>query len=150
MAIDGEALKVLREKDGWTAKAFAEESGISLQYLCDIEAGRRRLKRAPHLLNRFAEILKVPKSMLEASRASFLFFLAPSMVVLLTASLLSVTPIPGALTVAEAAKKAGVSTQSIYRAIARRELRAKRIGRCVRILDEEFRRWMRDEEKAAS
>lgn len=63
---------------------------------------------------------------------------------------MSVTPIPGARTVAEIAARAQVSTQSIYRAIARGDLRAKRIGRCVRVLDEDYERWMRDQEKRAS
>lgn len=55
----------MREKDGFTATAFAEKSGISLQYLCDIESGRRQLKRAPHLIKRFAEVLNVPVSTIE-------------------------------------------------------------------------------------
>lgn len=65
MAIDGSALKILREKDGFTATAFAEELGISLTYLGDIEAGRRTLKRNPELIGKAARILNVPKSMLE-------------------------------------------------------------------------------------
>lgn len=65
MAINGTALKVLREKDGYTAVAFAKEMGISLSYLCDIESGRRQLKRAPHLIKRFADTLNVPISMIE-------------------------------------------------------------------------------------
>lgn len=65
VAIDGAALKVLREKDGYTATAFAKALGISLTYLGDIEAGRRTLKRNPELIGRAADILNVPRSMIE-------------------------------------------------------------------------------------
>jgi len=65
MAIDGAALRVLREKDGYTATAFAERLGISLTYLGDIESGRRTLKRNPELIGRFADVLNVPRSMIE-------------------------------------------------------------------------------------
>lgn len=65
MSIDGNALRVLREKDRYTATAFAEKVGISLQYLGDIESGRRTLKRNPDLIGRMAEVLNVPRSMLE-------------------------------------------------------------------------------------
>jgi transcriptional regulator with XRE-family HTH domain len=69
-AIDGTALKILREKDGYTRTAFAETIGISLSYLCDIEEGRRTLKRNPELLGRFADALNVPRSMLERNGAA--------------------------------------------------------------------------------
>ncbi len=62
--VDGEAVKVLREKDGYTAVAFAKANDISLSYLCDIESGRRQLKRAPHLIKKFAKTLGVPVSMI--------------------------------------------------------------------------------------
>lgn len=65
MAIDGSALRVLREKDGYTAVAFAEALGISLTYLSDIELGRRTLKRNPGLIGRAADLLNVPRSMIE-------------------------------------------------------------------------------------
>jgi transcriptional regulator with XRE-family HTH domain len=65
MAIDGAAVRVLREKDGYTATAFAEKLGISLTYLGDIESGRRTLKRNPELIGRIAETLNVPRSMIE-------------------------------------------------------------------------------------
>lgn len=38
---------------------------ISPQYLSDIEAGRRTLKRNPGLIKRLASALNVPTSMLE-------------------------------------------------------------------------------------
>lgn len=65
MAIDGAALRVLREKDGYSASAFAERLGISLTYLSDIELGRRTLKRNPDLIGRAADLLNVPRSMIE-------------------------------------------------------------------------------------
>lgn len=66
MTINSAALKVLREKDGWTATALAKHMGISLQYLLDIESGKRMLKRNPELIRRFANTLNVPVSMLES------------------------------------------------------------------------------------
>lgn len=63
--VNTEALKVLREKDGRSSASMAEALGISLQYYCDIEAGRRTLKRTPALISRMAEVLNVPRSMLE-------------------------------------------------------------------------------------
>lgn len=63
--IDGPALKVLREKDGYSRTDLAKRLNISLQYLCDIEDGRRTLKRNPGLIGRMAEALNVPRSMIE-------------------------------------------------------------------------------------
>lgn len=65
MAIDGPALRILREKDGYTATAFAKALGISLTYLGDIEKGKRSLKRNPELIGRAADLLNVPRSMIE-------------------------------------------------------------------------------------
>lgn len=70
MAINGAALKILREKDGSSRTEFAKQAGISLQYLCDIEEGRRTLKRNPGLIKSLAEVLNVPTSMLEQRSAS--------------------------------------------------------------------------------
>jgi transcriptional regulator with XRE-family HTH domain len=67
MAIDGPALRILREKDGYSATAFAERLGISLTYLGDIESGRRTLERNPDLIGKAAEVLNVPRSMIEAT-----------------------------------------------------------------------------------
>ena len=69
-AADGSAIKVLREKDGSSRTVFAARVGISLQYLCDIEEGRRTLKRNPALVKRIAETLNVPMSMVEHRVAS--------------------------------------------------------------------------------
>jgi excisionase family DNA binding protein len=63
---------------------------------------------------------------------------------------MSVSTVPGAFTVAEASAKAHCSTWSIYRAVERGELRAKRIGRALRILDEDLAAWLRSDVKAAS
>lgn len=65
MAIDGAALRILREKDGASRTQFAALIGISMEYLCDIEAGRRTLKRNPGLVKKIAETLNVPTSMIE-------------------------------------------------------------------------------------
>lgn len=65
VSIDHEALGILREKDGYSAAAFAKEAGLSLSYYCRIESGERTLKRNPALIKRFAELLNVPTSMLE-------------------------------------------------------------------------------------
>jgi transcriptional regulator with XRE-family HTH domain len=65
MSIDGEALRILREKDGYNQAAFAAAVEISPQYLGDIEAGRRTLKRNPGLIKKMADQLNVPMSMLE-------------------------------------------------------------------------------------
>lgn len=65
MSIDGSAVKTLRQKDGASRTQFASAIGISLTYLCDIEAGRKLLKRNPGLIKRIAETLNVPMSMIE-------------------------------------------------------------------------------------
>lgn len=65
MSIDGEALRILREKDGYNQSAFAAAVAISPQYLGDIESGRRTLKRNPALIKKMADQLNVPMSMLE-------------------------------------------------------------------------------------
>jgi excisionase family DNA binding protein len=62
----------------------------------------------------------------------------------------TVARVPGVLTVAEAAEKARVSTWTIRREIAEGNLRARRIGRCVRVLEDELSRWLRDYGEAES
>lgn len=59
-AVDGPFLRDQRIKGGWTIEAFADEIGISRQYLADIERGYRKLKRRPDLIKRMAEVLEVP------------------------------------------------------------------------------------------
>lgn len=51
--------------DGASRSQLADRVGISVQYVCDIEEGRRTLKRNPGLVNKFAEVLGVPKSWLQ-------------------------------------------------------------------------------------
>lgn len=65
MTIDHEALRVLREKDGYQLKELAAAVEVSPQYLGDIEAGRRTLKRNPGLIKKLAIALNVPVSMLQ-------------------------------------------------------------------------------------
>lgn len=65
MSINGENLRILREKDGTSLTGLAGRVGISPQYLGDIEAGRRTLKRNPGLIKKLAEALNVPMSMIE-------------------------------------------------------------------------------------
>jgi excisionase family DNA binding protein len=48
------------------------------------------------------------------------------------------------LKVSEAAERSGVSEWTIRAEIQRGNLRARRIGRIVRVLDEELDRWMRE------
>lgn len=67
MSIDGAAVKVIREKDGASRTEFANRVGISMTYLCDIEEGRRTLKRNPGLIKRIAEGLGVPTTMVQKS-----------------------------------------------------------------------------------
>ena len=57
---------------------------------------------------------------------------------------MSVTTLPNFFTVPESARHARVSAWTIRREIDAGRLRARRIGRCVRILDEELARWMRE------
>jgi len=45
------------QKEGVTASALASELGVSLSYMCDITAGRRRLKRNPVLRRQIADAL---------------------------------------------------------------------------------------------
>jgi transcriptional regulator with XRE-family HTH domain len=65
VTINHEALTVIRRKDGHTIASLASMVEISPQYLSDIEAGRRTLKRNPGLIKRLASALNVPTSMLE-------------------------------------------------------------------------------------
>jgi excisionase family DNA binding protein len=58
----------------------------------------------------------------------------------------SVARLPGVLTVPEAAMQAAVSTGTLRNEIKKGNLRARRIGRCVRILDEDLAAWLRADE----
>ena len=56
----------------------------------------------------------------------------------------TVARLPTFLTVSEVAEQAHLSEWTIRQEITAGHLRARRIGRCLRVLDEEVARWMRD------
>lgn len=58
--IDHESLTKAMEKAGMSPRRLADELGLSLQYVCDIQKGRRTLKRRPDLVKEIAERLDVP------------------------------------------------------------------------------------------
>ena len=58
---------------------------------------------------------------------------------------MSVARLPGVLTVPEAAAQAAVSAGTHRKEIKKGNLRARRIGRCVRILDEDLAAWLRSD-----
>jgi DNA-binding XRE family transcriptional regulator len=68
MAVNKDALTAIRSKDGMTKKQLADTAGIPLQYLCDIEAGRRGAK--PNVVKALADALNVPVSAIEQRLAS--------------------------------------------------------------------------------
>lgn len=53
------------DKAGVTRRRLADELGMSLQYVCDITAGRRTLKRNPDLRRRIAGVCDVPTHWIE-------------------------------------------------------------------------------------
>lgn len=56
-----------REMQGWKPRDFADELGISIQYLADIELGRRHLNRRPDLIKAMATVLRLPVTKLYES-----------------------------------------------------------------------------------
>jgi transcriptional regulator with XRE-family HTH domain len=58
--VDGTFVRTQREAKGYTTKQFAEELGISTDYLANIENGHRTLKRRPDLIKRMADLLDTP------------------------------------------------------------------------------------------
>lgn len=52
---------------GWKPRDFADELGISIQYLADIELGRRHLNRRPDLIKAMATVLRLPVTKLYES-----------------------------------------------------------------------------------
>lgn len=58
---------------------------------------------------------------------------------------MSVTPLPSWCTIPQAAARAGVSEWTLRREIREGRLKVRRIGRIVRVLDEELARWVRGE-----
>lgn len=65
MPVDGEAVKILRERTGIKREFFAASIGVSESYLRDIETGRRLLKRNRALILTIARELDVPVRMIE-------------------------------------------------------------------------------------
>lgn len=63
MPVDGEAVRILRERTGIKRDAFAAAIGVSESYLRDIETGRRLLKRNEGLIHTIARELNVPVRM---------------------------------------------------------------------------------------
>lgn len=55
---NGATIRALRQKDGYTTEAFAEQVGVSYSHYRNIESGRRMT--SPELLNRIAQALAVP------------------------------------------------------------------------------------------
>lgn len=64
-AIDHELLVKAMDKAGVSPQQLATEIDKSLQYVCDIRAGRRTLKRNPDLRNRIAKACDVPVHWIE-------------------------------------------------------------------------------------
>lgn len=58
--IDPDRLKRAADLAGFNQAQLADAAGISKQYLCDIQAGRRTLKRNPRLVQTIAKALDVP------------------------------------------------------------------------------------------
>lgn len=61
--LDGNALNVLRRKDGHSLTSLAALSGYSVGYISDLESGRRLGN--PGVIKTLAAALNVPMSMLE-------------------------------------------------------------------------------------
>lgn len=58
----GMAVEALRLRDGLSQTVFAKKLGISRQYLCDVEKGRRLV--SPEQAARFAKIFGHPSNVL--------------------------------------------------------------------------------------
>lgn len=66
--VDPANLRKAMDKAGFSTKRLAEESGLSLQYVCDLTSGHRNLKRNPELRRKLAAILDVPVHWIERQR----------------------------------------------------------------------------------
>jgi len=62
----------------------------------------------------------------------------------------SVTPLPNWYTVPEAAVETRFSAWTLRQEIKAGRLRARRVGKCVRVLDEDLAAWMRGQRDEAS
>jgi len=65
-AIDPKSLRTAMDARNVTPKALATGTDMSLSYICDILAGRRRLKRNPGLRRRIADTIGVPVHWIES------------------------------------------------------------------------------------
>jgi excisionase family DNA binding protein len=59
---------------------------------------------------------------------------------------MTVPTLPGVFTMSQAAEKAQVSAWTIRKEIRDGRLKARRIGSCVRVLQDELDRWLHDYE----
>lgn len=69
-AIDKDGLARAMDFGGCSSKQLADDLGISPQYVCDMLAGRRTLKRNPELRARIAKTLDVPRRWIETPEAA--------------------------------------------------------------------------------
>lgn len=69
-SIDPQSLIKAMDTAGVSRRRLATELGVSLQYVCDITAGRRLLKRSPELRRRIAETLDVPMHWIERQESA--------------------------------------------------------------------------------
>lgn len=67
-AIDHKRLQKALDGAGVTPQQLAKGVDISIQYACDIVAGRRTLKRNPELRKKIAKFANVPVDWIEAER----------------------------------------------------------------------------------
>lgn len=58
MQINGEVLRIIRERSGYSGAKLAEECELSPQHLSDIELGKRNA--SPAVAKRLAKVLDVP------------------------------------------------------------------------------------------
>lgn len=68
MEIEPSSLTAIRERSGWTKSKLAVEAGLSLQYLCDLEVGRRKGCN-PAIAKALAQALDVPVTAITRSQA---------------------------------------------------------------------------------
>ena len=68
MAINGAALKAIREAQGWNITRLATQSQLSHSYIRDLEQGRRK-GRNPGVAKALAEALNVPTAAITVVQA---------------------------------------------------------------------------------
>lgn len=64
MVLDPEQFSIMRQARGFNLTQLASAAGISVQYVYDMENGRRNLKRNPGLIGKIAEVLECPTRMI--------------------------------------------------------------------------------------